>query len=298
MSYLLRAQVIGKVPEFAISENEFAAYRSAHMALVAGLAIEEKFEILASNYLELEKEILAQIAECMVRHPEGYEDIFEIRTALNRKLINLLTTARLYVDHVSHQAKEILGDDSGSEVKALFSAEYDAAFEYRFMEALRNFVQHRGFPAQGVVIGGTWLNEWRDLVFSMEITASKRHLAEDKTFKAAVLAEAPERIDLKLACRAYVEAISRINRQLRGKLDPKLGDARQLVQAAIQRYEAAYGQRGIGLAALKLDDAGQVEEAIPLLLNWDDIRLRLAKRNGEFVNLRKRSVTSAIKHPP
>jgi hypothetical protein len=295
MPYLLRVQVIGQAPELAISEADFAAYRDAHAVLFAGLAIEEKFEIFASNYLEFEKEILAQVAECMVRYPDGYEDIFETRMALNRQLINLLTTARLYEDHVKHHAKEIIGAERGPEINALFSTEYDAAFEYRFMEALRNFVQHRGFPAHGIKQGGVWLNDHHDLVFSMELTALKTRLADGNAFKAAVLAESPERVDLVLACRAYVGAMSRINRQLREMVSARLGRARELVQAAVDRYEPEYGRKALGLAAVKLSEGGGPEEVVPLLLNWDNIRLRLAKRNGEFVNLKKRSVSSACK---
>jgi hypothetical protein len=50
-------QVLGKVPIIEIDETEFTALQAAHQALSAGLAIEEKHEILISSYLGLEKDL-------------------------------------------------------------------------------------------------------------------------------------------------------------------------------------------------------------------------------------------------
>lgn len=55
MQYKLRVQVFGAAPEIQISAAEFDALYAAHVALTAGGAIEEKFELLLSNYLDLER---------------------------------------------------------------------------------------------------------------------------------------------------------------------------------------------------------------------------------------------------
>lgn len=298
MPYLLRAQVVGAAPEIPLTAEEFADLHQAHLALTAGLALEGKFEILLSNYLELEKEVLGLAAEQMVRGEISYERMAVAHRAINRQLINLLTTARLYVDHLPHHTNEITGKARQAEVEALLNAEYDTHFFYRFMEALRNYVQHRGFPAHGLSFPGNRVEgKRRDFVFSVEFSASKQRLADDDKFKRSVLNESPDSIDLKAACRFYVECLGRVHLAARAMTTPVLDEARNLVEAAMQRYEVAYGRKPTGLAALERSDQGKIERAVPLLLDWDRTRLDLIKRNRDLVNLRDRCVTSAILPP-
>lgn len=295
MPFLLRAQVIGTVPEIAITSEQFEALHKAHLALMAGAAIEEKYEILISNYLDLEKTVLSLSAEQMVLGEISYPRMFEARNAVNRMLINLLTTTRLYLDHLPHHANEIIGKLRQAEVTTLLNQEYDADLRYQFMETLRNYVQHRGFPAHGLSFPGRRIEHARrNFVFSLEFSAFRQRLADDDKFKKAVLEKTPETIDLKEYCRYYVERLSAIHERMRALTDPILDPARALVGKTIAEYEAAYKRKPLGLAALRQDEDGITEEAVPLLLDWDDIRLDLKRRNREIVNLRDRCVTSAI----
>jgi hypothetical protein len=298
MPFLLRAQVIGAAPEIAVTSEHFEALHNAHLALVAGGAIEEKFEILLSNYLDLEKTVLSLSAEQMVLGEVSYPRMFEARNTINRMLINLLTTTRLYLDHLPHHANEIIGKPRQGEVITLLNQEYDADFRYQFMEALRNYVQHRGFPAHGISFPGHRVEHARrDFVFSLEFTALRQRLADDDKFKKTVLAKTPDTVDLKEYCRYYVERLSAIHERVRALTDPVLDPARALIGKAIAEYEADYKRKPLGLAALHRNEQGKLEQTVPLLLDWDDIRLALRKRNREMVNLRDRCVTSAIQSP-
>jgi hypothetical protein len=295
MQYMLRALVVGAAPEIKISAADFDALHAAHVALTAGGAIEEKFEILLSNYLDLEKAAVNLTTEQMVRGEISYPRLFETRMALNRMLVNLLTTTKLYLDHLPHHANEIIGKARQGEVEALARQEYDADFRYRFMEALRNYVQHRGFPAHGISFPRRKVeHKRRDFVFSLEFSSLRQRLADDDKFKRSVLNESPDRIDLKDCSRYYVERLSAIHTKVRGLTGPVLDPARQLVAKAMAQYKEEYQRRPTGLAALRQDAKGKTELAVPLLLDWDDIRLTLLERNQEIVNLRDRCVTSAI----
>ena len=70
--------------------------------------------------------------------------------------------------------------------------------------------------------------------------------------------------------------------------------ARELIEGAHHRYAAVYNESLVGLSACKWSDEKQVS-AIPLLLDWDDIRVKLQKRNRKLTNLRKYYVTGRIK---
>jgi hypothetical protein len=137
-----------KVPEIETTAEEYVAFENARNVLTNALAIEQKYEFVITNYLALEKEVLDTTVVTMVREPLDYPDVFEVQQRLNICLANLLTAARLYVDSLNHNVRECVPNvpDAEGTVRKFFSKEYDENKEYRFMEALRNYVQHRGLP--------------------------------------------------------------------------------------------------------------------------------------------------------
>lgn len=288
-----------KVPEIEITAKEYAVFENARNVLTNALAIEQKYEIVITNYLALEKEILDATAVAMVRESLDYSDVFEVQQRLNICLANLLTAARLYVDSLSQNVRECVPNapDAEDNVKSLFSKEYDENKEYRFMEALRNYVQHRGMPIHWTEHGSRWtsLNDDSFLEYRMELASDRCYLGEDPIFKKKekVFAELDERIDLKAATRSYVESISNVHESARTMIAQSVSRARELIEDAHRRYVAVHSGTLVGLSACQLTDDGQVS-AIPLLLDWDDIRVKLQKRNKKLINLRKRYVTGSI----
>jgi len=198
------------------------------------------------------------------------------------RLVNLLTAARLYVDQLGHHATEILPEISTikDDVKRLFANEYDNNPEYRFMEALRNYVQHRGIPVHSTQYSASREGEGGEerLVFTTEVFSNKNDLKEDGLFKKAVLKEIPEKVDLKVATRAYVECLSKVHCSVRQMVDQKLKESRQIIDNLINTYKQSHSGELIGLH-----------------VEWDEIRLKLQKRNLGLVNLRKRHVTGRAK---
>lgn len=300
MRYALRIRALGKYPEVELNNDEYESLKKARMALFNGLALEEKYEILISNYLELEREILDRATQSMIRNPSDYDDFFQVRMSLNRRLVNLLTAVRLYADQLHRHVKGILSDkeDVKRHIDSLLSQEYDSSLEYRFMEALRNYVQHRGIPVHWVQFHShaEAYGEDRLLIYSVEMASQKEYLQEDPKFKKSVLNEIPEKVDLKSSIRTYVEGISRIHCAARKLVEKDLGNARSLISNAIASYGKVFNKRPVGLHATCFEGNTSVE-TVPLLLDWDDIRIKLSKRNSELVNLRNRYVTGRSKTP-
>ena len=298
MKYLLRKAVLGKLPEIEITAEAYAEFEKARNILSNALAIEEKYEIVITNYLDFEKQILDTTTGYMVREHLDYSDFFEIRLGLNIRLVNLLTAARLYVDQLNQNVRECVPNvaDAKEIVKKFFSKEYDENKEYRFMEALRNYVQHRGIPVHWTQQGSRWTSLEDDgfLEYSMELASQRSYLEEDGEFKKKVLAELDEKIDLKAATRSYVESISNVHESVRSMIAESVTLARELIEDAHRRYAAVYNESLVGLSACKWSNERQIS-AIPLLLDWDNIRVKLQKRNRKITNLRKRYVTGSIK---
>jgi hypothetical protein len=129
--------------------------------------------------------------------------------------------------------------------------------------------------------------------FLTNIYALKEVLEANGEFKASVLNEMPKDVDLKAAVRRYVESLSHIHAWVRGYIDQRVSDARRAIEAAHATYQATGAENVLGLEAIALADDGITHKtSVPLLLEWDDIRMRMIKRNAKLVNLSKRYASS------
>ena len=291
MRYVLRKAVLGKVPEIEITEENYLALQNAREVLTNALAIEEKYEIFISSYLELERQILNDTAHSMVRDNTEYSDFFEIRVALTVRLVTFLTSAKLYRDQLSRHVRGCAPDLKGKIVNAIFEKEKDGNPEYRFMEALRNHVQHRGLPIHWISQGRRWteIGENGLLEYSMELV-SQRSILEEDGFDESVLQELDDEVDLKEYTRCYVESISNVHNSAREMIAAPVNVARELLQEAHAKYKSTYNGSLVGLSVYSLS-GDETIGSFPILLDWDDIRIKLQKRNRKVVNLKKRYVT-------
>ena len=298
MKYLLRTDGLGKVPEIEITKKEYDEFEKAQNILSNALEIEEIYEIVIVNYLDFEKQISNSIADYMVRGNIDYSSFFYTRLGLNIRLLNLLSAARLYIDKIKQSVPECVPKVTDAEeiVVKFLNKEWDENKDYRFMGALRDYGQHRGIPVHWTQQGGRWTSLEDDglMEYYMELGSQYSYLKDDRKFKKKVLAESSEKIDLKAATRSYVESISCIHESVRAMINESITLARKLIEDAHHRYEAVYKDSQAGLSASKCSDKKQIS-TIPLLLEWDNIRVELQKRNRKLINLRKRYITGTIK---
>jgi hypothetical protein len=297
MEYFLRLGTLGECPTLTIDSERFSLLKSSRHILSEALAIEEEYEMVISNYIDLEKESMSVSISYMTRNYRGYVDSFDARLALNRRFMNLLTSVRLYTDKLASHCVACLPTENGvkERVNLLFSTEYDRTFDYRFMDALRNYIQHYGTAVHGVTFGGRWtsLDDKGLLEFTSSFTAEKKYIASDGHFKKQVLDEMPEKVDLISASRGFIEALSAIHINARQMISKSIHGARALIQAAIDDYKSAYKKDFVGLTAYMFDGDTKMDEVL-VFLNWDDIRLELEKRNRQLVNLKKRYATGQV----
>jgi len=156
--YFLKINSINQNSELSIDQERFKQLQTSRSVLLHALAIEEKYEIIISNFLELEREAVNISISNIYRSHVECKNFFGIRLNLNIRLINLLTSARLYRDQLLSHICACIPDkvSTKEEVKTLFSTEYGSSFEYRFMEALRNYVQHEGLPVHFLSMNSEW----------------------------------------------------------------------------------------------------------------------------------------------
>lgn len=298
MLYQLRIHAAGNYPEIEIDEVKFCSIVNARNILSAAMAVEEKYELLISNYIELEKEVLTATADNMINRDKDYSDFFDVRLLFNRRLVNLLTSSRLYIDQIQQHIKACLPNnlDASISVKEFFSQEYDSHFEYQFMEALRNFVQHRGLAVHSTNHSSRWtsLKDGGLMEFRIKLFTNKAEVDNDKAFKKAVSKIMPEKVELLSTARRYIESLNHCHIQIRELISESVSDAREIIESVIREYGEVNNGDCNGLMALKFKKSSphnELVDKISIMLDWDNVRLELVNKNQKLTNLNKRYVS-------
>jgi hypothetical protein len=290
----IQKNTTGNALKLPITEAQFNELVEARVVLAAAFALEESYDLLIGNYVEVEEELLSAAARNAVRDINEYQDFFELRSTINRRVVNLLTATRLYLDQAPQRLADCAAnpDMARREFKQRTSEHYDKFFSYRFSEALRNHVQHCGLAVHRMRHVSKWIGEGseRAMEISVQPFAERRYLVSDGRFKKKILDEMPEEVVLTLAMREYLQCIGNLHILVRGHVADNVSRSRQLMDAHISRYATENAGATIGLTAFGFDSDGKVE-SLPLFLSWDDVREKLVSRNSGLVALGQHLVT-------
>ncbi len=112
------------------------------------------------------------------------------QAGITESIQNYLSCFRSYIDTFAHTLSKYYGKDS--QIFKQFEIEKTTAFDlnesYRFITALRNFVQHRAFPDCSInIVNGN--------PRQIAITINKQCLLEDKKFKSSSIPQKYNQID-------------------------------------------------------------------------------------------------------
>ena len=292
--FYIKQMILAPTVALKIDESEFEKLKCSIEILLSAKAIEEKYDLLISNFLELEKEILSQLAEHMIISQFSYQDMYNLRSVLNRRIANLLTSTKLYYDQIKKHVRTCMKGEEQLAEDAInyFSDEYDAHFEYRFMEALRNHVQHYGLAVHSLSLPSKWVGENKNnqLIYQLKINATKDVLSQNKDFKKKIFSEMPEKVELIKAIRIYIGCFSNVHKRIRDLINLNVSLSRADIENIIHRYEEVNDGDAMAAYAYSVEtdnpNSKPIEE-IPILLDWDNVRLNLNEKNNSFPNISK-----------
>jgi hypothetical protein len=276
--YILEQRIIGPRLQKSISEERYNELAEARKILSEALSFEQRYELLLGNFIFMELAFTEICLRTKVQPQYQYADSAEILETANRHVVNLLTAIRGYADQVPQDFKCLeLEPPFGSVAEEELRKVYDRSPDYRFMWALRNHVQHKATAIHGVEVDVDRRGDANSWVETVKFYANKTTLSADKDFKTRVLDEQPEKIDVRRRARRSVQEVGAAHLALRKTSKEHVVRARSAVEAAIREYKEAGADSVIGLGARRVDD---VAADVPLLLDWDDVRLRLVDKNG------------------
>ena len=291
MKYHLQPALLSPPPALDITGTEYFSLKRSRQVLNAAFSFEENYDLLVGNYLEFETSALSITASSMARQQFEYQEMFELTAEMNRRAVNFLSSARLFVDQLPQRVEQCGGDREN--VKNRLGKEYDECFEFRFMEALRNHVQHSGSAVHSLTIGGKWVppRERARHEYILEVMTQRRFLEMDKSFKKSVLKECPEKVDILGATRRYLESLSAVHEFARANLCETIVEARRSFEAAITKYVEFSNASAVGLTAFA-SSIHDPSTAVAIFLDWDDVRIKLSRRNRNLQNLSKCVISS------
>jgi hypothetical protein len=284
-----------------ITEEDFVKLRTARTNIMEALYIEEKFDIILGNYLDLELGLLSASAHRMIRPWQEYQETqIEKNMNASRRLFNLLASCRAYLDHVPHHLNRIMpfsgkcNKNYSHEFKLMTNKEYDTQLGYRAMEELRNYMQHRDFPietCQNIRFVKTSCGPMATYSYDLRLSLVK--IRESGKFKRKILNELgnEDTVTALHLIRSYVGALGRIHEQIRGTIFEQISTCEQHIINTINHFCEKSGQDDtFALAAFKYDEDVGRSETVYINRNDIDYWKNLAMKNMDFADLERRVV--------
>jgi len=300
MEYCLRGFDSDGSHSIPITEEEFARAQECKEKLLKALEIEEKFNIVLENYLEYEKELLDITLQKAISF--DMSDTRDIIHRIDRRLINLLSTCRLYLDQVPQDVGSMLGQDSvvRNSFRNQRSKEYDSRLGYRVMEALRNHVQHRGLPVHLISYKSSWVEPKteKDSRHRRQRTVIKINvdrLREDGGFKKSVFEELKNiglQVNLKPLVREYITGLMKVHRSLREKLELHFDEWDKTIADLIAKFRDQTETNTSLLWVVERDSEGKTIEKVSLLEDLVSRRKKLKRKNRGAGDLSKLRISS------
>lgn len=302
MQYRLCSQISGYDGHRMIGRAQFEALQEARQVLLELSDVEEKYGIIIDNYFELELSLLEEALRSLVYPSFDSMEFQENRSLTSRRLMNLLTSVRLYLESLPHHADVLLKNDAAvcAAVKNAPAAAYDGSLEYRVMEALRNYSQHEALPVHSWTASCRMDRAVEPVLFRYEVKPGVNvlDLARGRKFKSAVLEELKQHarrggvVEIKPLIRKYIELVGTVHGAFRQATAGVSSRSAELIVETVQTFAAEFPEvAGTPLVAIPCDEHGvQLGESLDIS-DWLDERLQqLRLKTGGTLNLSRRRV--------
>lgn len=299
MAYYIKQRVFVSQEMLEVSYDEAELLGNAVKSLTAALSLEETYDLVLENYVELEKELFSFNIYDVLKIQHDYEDHFYLRSTLNRRFVNLLTATRLYLDQAQQHLANCCDDQklACEDFVKRTNHHFDEVFGYKFMSGLRNHVQHCGRAVHTVELSKSnrYIGSTRFIENIVTPFALKKELMKD--FRTATRDEMDDKLDLAQAAREYVTCIGDLHKLARDKYLENVQRSRALIESIRERFKnlnPLNEQLAIALVEITKDEDDKPQEKFisPMLLEWDNIRANLEKKNFAGANLSKSLITN------
>ncbi len=301
--YALTGRFRGSQDYYAeITEEQFHQIKIARANLFRILSIEDKFNLVLENYAEFEQELLNSSVNEMLFQDNDWLSRMDKFHLINRRLINLLTTFRLYTDQIFHDIHSIYGKNSQQKetIEKQTNLEYDSETKpgYRVMAAIRNYVQHRelaihsvGHPAYDVNLDERF--QVTSKKYTIQVNINIKSL-EENGFKKKIVDELKkygDSVNIIPLIRQCLDSIGEIRSKVRDLIKFDVSDWDETIQENIKQYSDFTGFSD-GLSLVKLDNLDTMLESYLIFGHFIKRRQFLENKNKYITNYSNRFISS------
>jgi hypothetical protein len=294
--FYLRGTALSYPQKVETTREQFEDIRCARNIQVEALYIEQKYDFVMENYLELEESILRCGLSDMLLGGRDRKEYSADTALFNRRIMNLLTAYKTYDDtYVQHFNRIFLKDRAIlRQAKQSFSEEYDSRVGYWMIPKIRNYVQHQGFPMHGSSYASRWMEDEHGIERSrhtVDLYISPQELSEGK-FSVEVrerLGRMREKVDLKFLIRDFMEGFSAAHTRNRDILVHRLEWANAYISSVIEEFLVATCYK----AAHSLTSFGP-EGRVSVAHFANEQRLYLVKKNTRLSRLTDHYISNEV----
>lgn len=295
MKYIVRRLTIGNPESVEITHAQFNEVQKAREGLLNVFSNEEKFNILCENYYEFEQELLdIRLRNTMFSGTDWsalHGEIFLIE----RRVINFLTTSRLFRDHLCHSVSSVYGKAGLNSFNEQVSEQYDSKLGYRVVEAMRNFVQHNSLIVSSLSLSASHVKAEQVIKLTITPSLSVSRIKKVGGFKAKVLKELAaqgETFDLKPLIREAMEGYAAMQAFVRELSAGDVASWEKSLSDIRKAYTDIFDDGEFALGVEAVNDADKVQESIVI---FEDFKKRirwLYERNRTDIRYASQVVTS------
>lgn len=243
--------------EISISNAHAKELISAKEWIFFATAFEQRLDIALENFADIERTVLDLALQSRVFPGASDHALSDGMHFFNRRLINFLSSWKLYIQQTKHALSSELGRHSEClmSFENALSTEYDSRLGYRFVEALRNHSQHRALPTHAIRIGGSndgEINSRSQVFHKVIFSINPTNLETEGGFKKEVLGElksgADERglVPMLPLIQEAMTGLCRIHSNVRKIMESRSLDAEKSIQRMFEKASSEADKR-VGL---------------------------------------------------
>jgi len=250
-----------------IDQRRYLEVKHAREVCLTAIDLEEKINLLLDNYSEFEIELLKLAQWAIVHRVRDHHESMLQRLLIDRRIVNLLTACRLYLDQSEHRISQLFGNSSEQlgELRGFKSKLYDSRAGYRIVEALRNYAQHAGLLVHQVQYSASAVGSLdpRAIQYTVIPSSIVKYLKQDKIIKSSIIeeiAKSGDNFDLRGPVREYVGSFADIHLKIRTAIEEKLRASRVIFEDAIKEFAVVGGKSVTHASFFHFEEGYEIEE--------------------------------------
>ena len=226
-----------------------------------------------------------------LQRPVSWSSAMSELQSVNRRLANLLTTARLYVHQTERGLARLFGRRSPQLITFRTAVEEQVrnSLGHRVMHALRNHLQHSNLPIHSLTYDSGWKDEkeGRFLVFVTVPKIQVSRLQDDRDLRsiAEELRALGDLIDVRPLVRQHVQSVMTVHVRVRELVAAEEANCLSVVEGALTRGEEAFQGDAVSLGLVEQDRRGALIQRFEIFREPIERLRYLRRKNPCFANL-------------